>query len=196
MKILKNILIILTVIFMLITLTGCTNKENTEDSDEPTEIGVEENLLTVEITIPSNFLEGQTQEELDNIAKEKGYNSIILNDDGSATYKMTKLQHKKMLKEMTEKFNQTLNEMIGSENYPNFTEITVNDNFTDFIIKTKSTELDLNESFSVMTFYMYGGMYNIYSGDKIDNVHVKFINDTTGAVISESNSKDMAEKNE
>ena len=60
----------------------------------------------------------------------------------------------------------------------------------DFTIKTKSKELDINESFSVMAFYMYGGMYNLYSGEEIDNVHVKFVNSDSGETISESNSKD------
>ena len=182
MKTIKKILLFIIVCSMLVLLTGCSNNENEAISDENAEIGVDEGLLTVEIT--------------DTIAKENGYESIKLNSDGSATYKMTKSQHKKMLKEMADGFNQSFNEMIGSEDYPNFTEIKANDNFTDFTIKTKSTELDFNESFSVMNFYLCGGMYNIYSGDEVDNIHVKFINDTTGEVISESNSKDMAETEE
>lgn len=196
MKVLKKILLFIIVCSMLLLLTGCSNNENKTMNDENAEIGVDEGLLTVEITIPSDFLEGQTQEDLDVIAKENGYESIKLNSDGSATYKMTKSQHKKMLKDMADGFNQSFDEMIGSEDYPNFTEIKANDNFTDFTIKTKSTELDFNESFSVMNFYLCGGMYNIYSGDEVDNIHVKFINDTTGEVISESNSKDMAETEE
>lgn len=196
MKTLKRILLFIIICSMLVLLTGCSSNENKTTNNETAEIGVDEGLLTVEITIPSDFLEGQTQEDLDAIAKENGYESIKLNSDGSATYKMIKAQHKKMLKEMADGFNQSLNEMIGSEDYPNITEITVNDNFTDFTIKTKSTELGFNESFSIMAFYMYGGMYNMYSGKEVDNVHVKFINDSTGEVISEANSKDMAEVEE
>ena len=193
MKIVKKILLFIIVCSMLLLLTACSSDKKQLKNYDKTEIGVDEGLLTVEITIPSEFLEGQTQEDLDIIAKENGYEAIILNSNGSATYKMTKSQHKKMLKEMADSLNKSFDEMIGSEDYPNFTEIKVNDNFTDFTIKTKSAELDLNESISVMTFYLCGGMYNIYSGDKVDNVHVKFINDLTGEVISESNSSDMAE---
>lgn len=196
MKIIKKILLFVMIGSMLVLLTGCSNNENITQNNETTKIGADEGLLTVEITIPADFLEGQTQEDLDSIAKEKGYESIKLNSDGSATYKMTKAQHKKMLEEMAAVFNKSFDEMVASEDYPNFTEIKSNDNFTDFTIKTKSTELDFNESFSVMNFYLCGGMYNIYSGDEVDNIHVKFINDTTGEVISESNSKDMAETEE
>ena len=193
MKIIKKILLFVMISSMLVLLTGCSNNENITQNNETTKIGVDEGLLTVEITIPADFLEGQTQEDLDSIAKENGYESIKLNSDGSATYKMTKTQHKKMLEEMADGFNKSFDEMVASEDYPNFTEIKSNDNFTDFTIKTKSTELDFNESFSVMTFYLCGGMYNVYSGEDVDNIHVKFINDSTGEVISESNYKDMAE---
>lgn len=196
MKIIKKVLLFIVIGSMLVLLTGCSSNENITQNIETTEIGVDEGILTVEITIPSDFLEGQTQEDLDAIAKEKGYESIKLNSDGSATYKMTKSQHKKMLEEMSDSFNKSFDEMIDSEDYPNFTEIKSNDDFTDFTIKTKSTELDFNESFSVMTFYLCGGIYNAYSGKEVNNVHVQFVNDSTGEVISESNSKDMAETEE
>ena len=89
-------------------------------------------------------------------AKRKVYKSITLNDDGSATYVMTKKQHKDMMDEMTNSLNESLNDLIGSKDYPNFTDIKANDNFTEFTITTKSTELDMSESFSAMMFYMYG----------------------------------------
>lgn len=193
MKVIKKVLIYLLILSMLVILTGCSNK-NEENTN--TTIGVDEGLLKVEITVPAEFLEGKTQEELNGIAVENGYESITLNSDGSATYKMNKKQHREMLKEMSDSLKQSLNEMIGSEDYPNFTEIKTNDNFTEFTIKTKNTELDFTESFSILGFYVYGGMYNIYSGEEVDNIHVKFINDATGNIISEHNSKDMAEATE
>lgn len=190
MKILKNISIVILIILSLLVLTGCGKSEPTNQVEDEPIVGVDEGLINVEITIPAGFIGEQTQEDLTAIANENGYESITLNSDGSATYKMNKLQHKKMMKEMYDGFKQSLNEMIGSEDYPNFTEIEFNENFTDFTIKTKSKELDMNESFSVMAFYMYGGMYNLYSGEEVDNVHVKFVNSDSGETISESNSKD------
>lgn len=190
MRIFKNISIVLLIMLSLLVLTGCGKSEPTNQVEDEPIVGVDEGLINVEITIPAGFIGDQTQEDLTAIANENGYESITLNSDGSATYKMNKLQHKKMMKEMYDGFKQSLNEMIGSEDYPNFTEIEFNDNFTDFTIKTKSKELDINESFSVMAFYMYGGMYNLYSGEEIDNVHVKFVNSDSGETISESNSKD------
>ena len=102
---------------------------------------------------------------------------------------MTKSQHKKLMKETKEEFDKALQEMIGSENYPNFTKIETNNNFTNFKITTNSSELNLAESFSVMGFYMYGGMYAAFNGTTVDNIHVEFINEETGNIINQSDSK-------
>ena len=165
--------------------------ESETSSEESGKIEVEENIFSVELTIPADFVGEQTQEDLDKISEENGFKSVVLNEDGSATYTMTKKQHEDMLSEMKQQLNASLEELIGSEDYPNFTKIEANDNFTEFTITTKSTELDMAESFSVMAFYMYGGMYNVFSGDEVDNINVKFINESTGKLIVESNSKDL-----
>ena len=171
-----------------------TDSDETEDVLETIgEVEADQNLFTVELTIPAEFMEGSTQEELDATAKEKGFKSITLHEDGSATYIMTKAQHKEMMDEMATSINDSLSEMIGSEDYPNISEIVVNDDFTKFTVTTSSTELSLAESFSVMVFYMYGGMYNIFNGTPVDNVQVDFVNADSGEVISSANSADMEE---
>lgn len=164
---------------------------NLDALDALGQVEVDEGLFDVELKIPAEYVGEQTQADLDALAKEHGFKSIILNEDGSATYTMTKKQHKELLQEYQNQINGTLDEMVGSEDYPNFTKIETNDNFTEFTITTKSTELDLAESFSVIAFYMYGGMYSIFSGEEVDNVSVTFVNEETGEVISTSNSKDM-----
>ncbi len=189
-----------------ILLSGCGNSDtansaskNSESQTESVEsssasedtIKVEENLSTVEIIVPAEYLSGETQETLDKTAQEEGYQSITLNDDGSATYVMTKARHKELLDELSSNIDSTLSEFIGSEDYPNITDITANDNYTSFTITTKSTELDASESFSVMIFYMYGGLYNIYSGENVDNIHVDFVNADSGEIISSADSSDM-----
>lgn len=163
----------------------------TDDLDALGDIEVEKELFDVEITLPADYVGETTQEELDAKALEYGY-KVVLNEDGSATYTMTKSQHKKFLADYKESLDAALQEMVGSEDYPNFTDISANDNFTEFTITTTSTELDFNESFSVLAFYMYGGIYNMFSGEKIDNVHVDFVNAETGEIISSSDSADMA----
>lgn len=198
-KRLLSVLLIATLSLSIIACDGkseSTNTENktTETTDENQTIEVDENLLTVELTVPADYIGETTQGELDAAAKEKGFKSITLNEDGSATYVMTKGQHKELMSEMTNEFNSSLAEMVGSEDYPNFTNIEANSDFTEFTITTTSTELGFNESFSVIAFYMYGGMYNAFNGTPVDNVHVDFVNAESGEIISSSDSKDMAEE--
>lgn len=198
----KRFLAILLTTSLVLTITACsgsdkstnTETETVETTTENETIEVDENLLTVELTIPADYVGETTQEELDAIAKENDFKSITLNEDGSATYVMTKGQHKELMSEMTNEFNSSLAEMVGSEDYPNFTNIEANSDFTEFTITTTSTELGFNESFSVIAFYMYGGMYNAFNGTPVDNVHVDFVNAESGEIISSSDSKDMAEE--
>ena len=56
-----------------------------------------------------------------------------------------------------------------------------------------SSELNLAESFSVLAFYMYGGMYNIFNGTEVENITVDFINEANGQIINSANSNDMGE---
>lgn len=104
---------------------------------------------------------------------------------------MTKEQHTELMDEYRAEKNNTLHDMIGSEKYPNITNIEANDNFTEFTITTKNTELDMAESFSSLAFYMLGGMYNAFSGEDIDNISVTFINANSGEVITTANSSDI-----
>lgn len=167
-----------------------------EDAAEPDTVGkvdVDKNLLTVELTIPADYMGEATQEDLSAIAKEKGYKSITLNDDGSATYVMNQTQHQEMMQELAININNGLSDMVASEDYPNFTEIVANDDFTEFKVTTTSTELGLNESLSVIAYYMYGGMYNVFNGTPTDNVHVDFINADSGEIINSANSSDMGD---
>lgn len=195
----------LLILTMALSLVACGGGEEapseettqtTETEDEVVDVEVDENLLTMEITLPADYTEDVTQEDLDKAVVEEGFISATLNDDGSATYVMTKGKHKDYMAKLTDEFNKTLDEMVGSEDYPNFTDIETNSDFTSFAITTKSAELDFNESFSILVFYIYGGMYNSFNGTPVDNVHVDFINADSGEVISSADSKDLAEETE
>ncbi|MDF2870870.1 MAG: hypothetical protein K0R05_2445 [Anaerocolumna sp.] len=173
-----------------------TSEDKDADSSELESLGdvsVDKGSSEVELTIPATYVDGQTQEDLDLIRETEGYKSITLNDDGSATYVMTKKQHETMMAEMANTINDAMKEMVGSDDYPNITEVKANDTFTEFTVTTKSEELDMSESFTYIMFYMYGGMYNIFNGSESDDITVTYINADTGETISSSNSADLAE---
>lgn len=159
------------------------------------DIDVDENLLSVTITLPAEYTDPEmTQEDYDAAAKETdGIKSATLNDDGSVTYVMTKARHRQMLQEIVDQYTEQNNAMIGSEDYPNITDIKANDDFTEFTVTTTSTELSLMESLSVLQFYVEGGMYGIMSGKSVDNIHIDFVNADTGEIIDSADSSNMVE---
>lgn len=164
-----------------------------EDLEALGELEVDQNLFTVEITVPADFLgEGITQESLDADVAASNYISAKLNDDGSVTYVMTKAVHDEMMVGVRDNIQQALDEMVGSEEFPSFTKVEANDDFTQFTIETTSTELGLVESFSVLGFYMFGGMYHAFNGTQVDDIAVTFINADTGDTVGEAHSSDMA----
>lgn len=178
-------------------------QSDVDDKDSPTEesedlaanlsalgdVDVDGGIFNVKLTIPAEYVGESTQEQLDEQATEYGY-KVTKNDDGTATYTMTKSQHKKILKDLADSINDSFSEYINTEDYPNITNIEANKNFTNFTVTTKSTELDMAESFLPMAFYIQGGMYSAFSGENISNVHVDFVNADTGEIISSSDSSD------
>lgn len=160
------------------------------DLDSLGDIEVDKNLFDVEITVPADFVGETTQEELDAKAKESDIHSITLNEDGSATYVMSKAQHKKVLEELSASINETLAEMSTSGDFPTITNVSANDDFTNFTVTVSVDELGLSESMSVIGLYMYGGLYGIFSGQTPDNIHVDFVNADSGEVISSADSSE------
>lgn len=197
--------LICLIVFLLIVLLGVltlkwslengkleiTLNDTTETTDQ---FSAEKGLFNVKLTIPADFMQGVTQDDLDKTAKENGFKSATLNDDGSATYVMSKAQHKKLMKDTKENIDKELNDMVGSSDYPNFTEVTANKDYTEFTVKTTSQEPSLEEQLAVLQFYIYGGTYNAFNGTPIDNVHVDLINSDSGSVIYSADSDSMMNK--
>lgn len=172
------------------------NASQASTTEEDSGIDVDKGLLNVEITIPADAAEFygfkfESQEDADAYAKEQGFKSVTLGDDGSVSLVMSKSQHKKLMEELNKTIDEAFQEMIGSEDYPNITAVEHNDNYTEIKVTTESEELSLNESFSTLAFYIYGGMYNAFNGTPVDNIHIDFINEASGEVIDSFDSENM-----
>ena len=94
----KRLVSILLIFSLSLSLVSCGGSEEPteeatqaeETTEENESVEVDENLLTMEITMPAEYMEDTTQEDLDEAVKEYGFISATLNDDGSSTYVMTK----------------------------------------------------------------------------------------------------------
>lgn len=195
----KRVFVLLAAGMIVLAATACgrssaaSSAAVSEAAPSSNAVSVDENLFSVTMTFPASWVgEDATQEQLDQeIAKNDGIQSATLNADGSATYVMTKAYHKQMVQDVVDSIHESLEEMVQSEDYPNFTAVEANDDFTQFTVTTESTELGLSEAMSTLGFYMYGGVYGIVTGQQPDNIHVDFVNAETGQVIQSADSADI-----
>lgn len=150
-------------------------------------VKTENGLLYVYITLPAELVgEDVTQERLEAGVGDT-FTSVTLNEDGSVTYKMTKKQHKAMLEELSKSFDDAFDDITASGEYA-ISEIRHNADYTSFDITLTTEELGLQEGFMVMAFYMYGGMYSIFTG-KEPNITVNYYS-AGGNLIQTANSAD------
>ena len=205
----KKIITILLVLIMFTSFTGCSSNDDSGDAnvsaspkasedslqndlDELSKIGeveVKDGILTVSITLPSSFLGDVTQEDLDNEAGAS-YVSAKLNDDGSVTMKLTMAQYEEMMREIIEEVDSSINELKDDENC-NITDIKHNDDYTVFDVTLSSNEVGLYDAFSVIGFYMYGGIYAAFAGNTVDKIVVNFY-DPDGNLITTSDSSELS----
>lgn len=172
-----------------------TSEEPEPGADEtPDTLSVDKGLFNVILHIPADFVDEETtQESLDATVQKEGFKSATLNEDGSVTYIITKEQHKQLMDEVVASINDGIADIVRSEDYPDVSSITANDDFTNFTISIDSSEVGLSESMLALVVYVYGGMYNAYNGTDVDNIHVDFVNADTGEIMESGNSSDMEE---
>ncbi len=143
----------------------------------------------IEVTLPKQFVENTSAEDL--TASLPDDIKVIKNDDGSATYKIPKYKHKKLMEELRSSMEEGMTRFTtGSDAV--FTSVTHNDDYTEFKVTCKGNQLSLFDSLYTLVFYYYGGFYNIFNGTPTDNVKVVFL-DQQGNVIEEANSKNMGD---
>lgn len=194
MNVLKKMLftILMSVLFIL---TACSpsndsNKEEKQDGKKTEETGgaleVDKGLLTVEVTIPATFMEG---EDIDNVvaeAKKDGIKDVTKNEDGSVTYKMSKAQHKKTMKEMKTNVTTYVDEIVNDEDFASIQDIKHNATLSEFtVVVDKAAYENSFDGFAALGLAMSGMYYQVFdgtSGDKLSvTMHTKDIN--TGEIF-------------
>lgn len=192
----KRILAILLALSMLLCMAACGKTEAEPGADAAWDeletqgkIQTENGVQFVTVTIPADFIgDGVTQESLDGNAG-KAYISAAKNEDGSVTYKLTKQQHKVMLDEYVKQIEDALQEIAEDPDY-NFKGIAYSEDFSEFNVYLSTEELGLSESFMVLAFYMYGGMYAVFAGRSLGDITVHYYN-VSGKLVSTSHSSEI-----
>lgn len=145
-------------------------EETTNDSES---ISTKKDSSGVEITLPSSMLVGSTQEEIEAGVEETEFDDVTFNEDGSVTYKMSSDSHRELLESLKTGIDESIAEMLSDkETYPSFTEITYNDDFTEFIVMCDGSKYTDIESFSALNFYIQGWYYQALNGVQEDDLKV------------------------
>lgn len=190
--------VILMAAGVVLTMLG-DKKDGPDTADKASQesggIGADVGLFNVTVTVPKDFLgDEMTQEQLDEAVKEKGFKSAKLNDDGSATYVMSKSKHRELMKELEQSIEDSLAGLSDPKDNPtNIVGVEHNKDYSEYTVKLNSDTVSITDSIASLTLYFSSGMYHAFNGTTIDNVNVKFVNAATGEVIEEANSKDMGE---
>jgi len=181
MNVLKKMLfaILVSVLFIL---TACSpsndsNKEEKQAGEKTEETGgaldVDKGILTVEVTIPATFMEG---EDIDNVvaeAKKGGTKDVTKNEDGSVTYKMSKAEHKKMMKEMKTNVTTYVDEIVNDEDFASIQDIKHNESFSEFtVVVDKAAFENSFDGFATLGLAMSGMYYQAFDGTNADKLNV------------------------
>lgn len=148
-------------------------------------ISTDENLFTVDITLPASMFEGEDMAafDADAYANENGFISAVVNDDHSVTVAMTKAKHKELIDEMTASLNSSFSEYVEAEETPYIKDISHNDDFSSITIKVVRAEYE--NSWDMTTFSVgFSAMFFQAFLDMEYHVEISVIDVDTNEVIN------------
>ncbi|WHY77832.1 hypothetical protein QNH20_01235 [Neobacillus sp. WH10] len=172
-------------------LAACSSNEQASNSDEKkssTEnkeekkneaVSVDKGLLNVELTLPASLFEGEDIDTVIANAKKDGVKEVTKNEDGSLTYKMSKSEHKEMMKELETNIKDSIEETKTSGDFASIKDITHNDSFSEFtLLVDKAAYENSMDGFAALGYGMSGMMYQMFNGSDADSTKVTiFIKD-------------------
>lgn len=205
----KNRILIPLLFLMLVTMIGCSAKDSKGDprdvpQDEPasqaeTELeesdsneaesegfNVEKNLMSVELTLPSEFagdLSGFNRETY--LKDNPGINDAKVLDDGSLWLKMSRTKHKALIAEMEENMITSFNELIEGEDTPYIQDIKSSKDYrkVEVIVDRKGYESSFD--FSGLSIFFSVGFYHAIQGEDF-RLNLQYIDAETEEIIEES----------
>jgi hypothetical protein len=167
-------------------LAACGDDEAaTKKGDSEQEIAVDKGLLDVELTLPADLFEGQTEDEIIANAKEEGVKEVKVNEDGTVYYKMSKSEHKKMMEAMKQGVVESITEIVNSDDFPSIKEISYNKDFTEYDITVDRTAFDNSmDGFVLFSLAISSTYYNAFDGKSDDlKFTMNMIDEATGEVF-------------
>ncbi|NLY38442.1 MAG: hypothetical protein GX044_03980 [Firmicutes bacterium] len=187
----KRLAVILIILCLL--LPGCGGPDPGPDGGNDTEpqasgetIDVEKGLFDVTVTLPASMVELEDAETITEEAREKGIKDVVINSDGSVTYKMSRSVHKQMMQELRESFNQTASDLKSGGDFTSIRDIKYNRNLTSItlVVEREAFENSL-DGFAVFGLGFAAMYYQLFDGVKAENIKVtiNIEDEATGELI-------------
>ena len=169
-------------------LTVCEG-ENEKDirGDSWEYINVNKGIVNVDVTLPTNFFIGSTEEKIIEEAKEKGIIEAIINEDGLVTYTLSKSKYKEMMKKLGDSIVSTIDEIVNSEDYTSIKEISYNKDFTEFDMKVDRQQYEEGfDGFAISGLVIYSTYYSAFDGKSSEDLQITFnmIDETTDEIYN------------
>ena len=103
----KRLAVILIIACLL--LLGCGNPVTPASGQQDSEVTV---------TLPASMVELEDAEALTKEAREKGIKKVVINSDGSVTYKMSRSVHRQLMQELRQDFNEAVEDLKSGGDFP------------------------------------------------------------------------------
>lgn len=201
----KNKLLYCLCFIFILLLSACAannNSETTSSSDLASIIQEVQSLPDAEINIPTVLVGDEITEEnavlITEVEVESEESTSTLSDDSdnsnTSTYSITGEERTNIVNGLSQDVIDGINNILSNkEQYPDIVSITPNEDCTEFTIAVANGQINIYESMLVISFYTIGDKYQIYNGVPSEEVKtvVRYINDSTGELITESDSTQM-----
>ncbi|MBP5166165.1 MAG: hypothetical protein ILP09_02785 [Oscillospiraceae bacterium] len=175
----KKITALLLILMLVFSLTACGDKEKT---DEKAFDGSE----TVELVLPEMFFSGESEEEIIAAAKEEGFQTAKVNDDGTVSVTLTKANQKKLVADFDDEIANTISELTKqADETQAFSGVEHNSDYSQFDVKVNKDKYTEEDNFFTIDFAFLGAWRQLLSGtalDKADTV-VNIVDEASGEVL-------------
>lgn len=174
---------VLIIALCILALAGCA-----PGPPSPTEVeDIEEGSSDVIITVPASAVDQGDIEATIAGARAQGIRKVVLNDDGSLTYTMSRAAHSKMMQGLRENFIKNVEDMKSGGDFASIKDVQYNKELTllTLIVDRELYENSM-DAFAVFGLGMAAMYYQLFDGVKADHVAVTVeVRDlSTGEIMS------------
>ena len=145
----------------------------------------------VTVVIPTVYEDVKTQEEADEICRRNGYESAVLEEDGSLTIVISRSVYDEMIRQYKESVDKGIAEITAGDS--SIVKIEYNEDYSEFTVTVSEDELGIIERQAADELVMYGTLYHVYTGNDVDHITVNYVNGSGETVeTADSGSLDSA----